>query len=102
MIPQNIGDQIRDERKSQAMSIETLAEKSNTSVAFISRLELHTPGSVSLSKIFQVLDALKLPPADVFGQPSIDKEEATLWTTLRKLPEQERREKINAILKLLN
>lgn len=101
MIPNHIGDSIRQKRKIKKWSIETLAEKSGTSIAFISRLELHTSGSVSLNRIYKVLNALELSPADVFGQPSMSRDETELWDTLRALPEHEKHEKIKAILCLL-
>lgn len=83
------------------MSIESLAEKSDTSVAFVSRLELHPSGSVRLDKIYQVLDVLELPPAEVFGQPALTDAESELWTLIHKLPESERDEKVRAIVRLL-
>lgn len=101
MLPKNIGIQIRQERLKQKMTLDELAEASDCSVAFISRIERHATDFISLAKLLDVLDALNMKPADVFGMPSIGDDETTLWGTLRALPHDERHRKIVAILELL-
>lgn len=101
MLPTNIGIQIRQKRIKQKMTLDELAEASDCSVAFISRIERHATDSISLSKLLDVLRALDMQPAEIFGMPALGDDETTLWGVLRALPEEERHHKIVAILELL-
>jgi transcriptional regulator with XRE-family HTH domain len=67
MLPKNIGIQIRQKRIHEKMTLEDLAEASDTSVAFISRIERRTTESVSLAKLLDILNALDMVLADIFG-----------------------------------
>ena len=101
MLTKNIGIQIKQKRISQNLTLEGLAEVSDTSVSFISRIERHATESVSLAKLLDVLDVLGMAPSEVFGAPSLDDAESSLWATLRSLPDDDRHRKVAAVLELL-
>lgn len=101
MLPRNIGIQIRQKRIEQKMTLDELAEASDCSVAFISRIERQATDSISLAKLLDVLQALGMHPSDIFGVPALGDDETTLWGVLRSLPDGERHQKIIAILELL-
>ncbi|WP_208422664.1 helix-turn-helix domain-containing protein [Latilactobacillus fragifolii] len=101
MLPNNISHQIRSKRRLLNLTIEELAEKSDTSVALISRIERNVVDSVSLSKLIAVIDALAIPMSDIFGVPNVDNQTNELWGYLMSLSASERQEKASAILKLV-
>lgn len=102
MIP-NLGKIIRSRRQAMHLTIEELAERSDSSVSFISMLELGQLNNIKLQKLAEILTALKLDFKDIFGFPEItDSASLELIQRLADLPESERSELANLILKILD
>lgn len=101
MIP-NLGKLIRKRRQEMSMTIEQLAEASDSSVSFISKLELEKLDNIKLKKLDEILKPLNLTLSDLFSFPTIkDSETITLIHYLAELPEDKRSELSGAILKLI-
>lgn len=101
MIP-DLGKIIRAKRQQLDMTIEQLAEASNSSVSFISKLELGRLDNLKLKKLQEILNALNLSFADIFSYPTItDSETIQLISLLCNLPEEKRRILSNSILKII-
>lgn|SRR5699024_1047350 len=63
----NIGNEIRYYRIKQKLSQEKLAEKSNLSLNFISKLETGRIGNISLSKLLNICKALNIQLGKLVG-----------------------------------
>ncbi|WP_282709185.1 helix-turn-helix transcriptional regulator [Ligilactobacillus sp. Marseille-Q7487] len=101
MIP-DLGKIIRTKRQQLDMTIEQLAEASNSSVSFISKLELGRLDNLKLKKLEEILNALNLSFADIFSYPPItDSETIQLISLLSNLPEEKRRILSKAILQIV-
>ncbi|WP_054665645.1 helix-turn-helix domain-containing protein [Lacticaseibacillus camelliae] len=101
MVPKNLGIQVRQRRSEEHLTIEQLAERSGASVTFISRLERETVQSIKLDKLMDVLNALDMDLSSIFGHFPMDDLEEELWGMLRTMPDNERQNKIRAILTLM-
>lgn len=101
MIP-DLGKIIRAKRQQLDLTIEQLAEASNSSVSFISKLELGRLDNLKLKKLHEILNALNLSFADIFSYPKVtDSETLQLIALLCNLPEEKRRILSNSILKII-
>ncbi|MCU1524062.1 MAG: cupin [Microbacteriaceae bacterium] len=69
-----IGPRIREFREAQAMSLRTLAERSNVSIGFLSQVERGL-SSIALSTLRAVAAALSHPMVDFFAKPDEEQPE---------------------------
>lgn len=95
-----IGKRIRQIRQKKKWTIEELAEKSSTSVIFISRIERDKVSSASLSKLIDVADALDISMADLFVE-SFDADMSQLIKLLQSLSDEKRHKMVQAFISLL-
>lgn len=101
MIP-NIGKIIRTKRLQLSMTIDELAEASNSSTSFISKIELGKISNLKINKLAEILSALNLSVQDVFNFPQIsDTNTLELFHYLENLPEDKRAKISEAILSLV-
>lgn len=98
MIPK-IGKIIRNKRLQMSMTIDELAEASNSSTSFISKIELGKVSNLKINKLVEILEALNLSFQDVFNFPQIsDGKTLELLYYLESLPEDKRAKISEAIL----
>ncbi|KRK09677.1 hypothetical protein FD11_GL000612 [Ligilactobacillus pobuzihii E100301 = KCTC 13174] len=85
------------------MTIDELAEASNSSTSFISKIELGKVSNLKINKLVEILEALDLSIQDVFNFPQIsDNETLELLHYLEKLPEDKRAKLSEAILSFVS
>ena len=102
MMPK-IGKIIRNQRLQMSMTIDELAEASNSSSSFISKIELGKVNNLKINKLVEILEALNLSVQDVFNFPQIsDNKTLELLHYLENLPEDKRAKLSEAILNFVS
>lgn len=103
----NLGENIRQARKSIGFTQERLAELSGLSVNFISRIERTSDQNISINFLYKIANALHVDPADLLHDtyqspksihPNIDK----LSLALSKMENERGNQIAKELLKLLN
>lgn len=87
----NIGNEIKYYRTKRQLSQEKLAEKSNLSLNFISKLETGRINNISLNKLLNICDALDIQLGKIVGDdvtnafPELPPSTIELLKVMRKL-----------------
>ncbi|WP_461240739.1 helix-turn-helix domain-containing protein [Paucilactobacillus sp. N302-9] len=96
------GKLIRSQRKTLNMTIEQLAEKSQSSVSLISLIERGRLDNIKINKLEDIASALNLTLSDFFTDSKLQIPSVLeLMNFLKKLPESRRDETARALLKVL-
>lgn len=99
---EHIGKLIRARRRALNLTIEQLAEKSNSSVSLISLIERGKLDNIKIKKLDSIAQALGLSLADFFADRNLQGTATLdLLHYLATLPEDKREETATLLLKIL-
>lgn len=104
--PISIGDNLRNERKRQGITQEQLAEMSNLSLNFISKIERKEKQNISINTLMSLASALHISSSELLkGSSEIKsnrrKRVDQLTRQLYKLPEKEAEQLSTAFLQVV-
>lgn len=102
MIDTNISKLIRKKRRLEGLTVQQLAERADVSISLISKLERNILTTINLDKLESIATALNLDLSDLFSMPQVDEFTQSVISYLLALPEDERRELSEALLKIMN
>lgn len=105
-----LGERIRSRRKQLGMTQEELAEQSNLSVNYISKIERTQDQNISFEVLANIAHSLNITIAEFIGKPPITPSNADIETVqerkllnrLRQMDRESRDKAIDAILQLLD
>lgn len=99
---EHIGKLIRARRRALNLTIEQLAEKSNSSVSLISLIERGKLDNIKIKKLDSIAQALGLSLADFFVDQNLQATATLdLFHYLAALPKDQREETATLLLKIL-
>lgn len=99
----SISKLIRERRKQLGLTIEQLAEKSDVSESFISRIERGEVDNIRIKKLNNIAQALNLNLRDFFMGPELsDVYTLNLIKYLASLPEEKRKKVSKTLLQVIN